>query len=168
MPNHTLEAMFGNRKACVMSLSTSKFHAHLAWMMFLVIVLTAGWDAVFMRCVHYHSQNRRLRPEDYDIHVVTAEDYRSLSDPNETTVHLSDGTVLTKAVAWDSTNFTPVRNGALFAKVTTKGTAHILDRTLPKTTLVLVFATVGMIVTWPRTCKTDRGGRTTESNSTSG
>jgi hypothetical protein len=151
-----------------MSVSKSQFRARLPWAIFLVIVVMTGWDAVFMRFIHYHSQNRALRPDDYDIQVVTAEDYRSLSDPTQTTVHLSDGMVLTKAVAWDSTTFTPVRNGTLFAKVTTKGTAHILDQALPKTILVLVFGIVGMIVTWPRASKEDQGSRTTESNATSG
>ena len=151
-----------------MKVSKSQSRARLPWAMFLVIVMMAGWDAVFMRFVHYHSQNRALRPDDYDIQVVTVEDYQSLSDPSQTTVHLSDGTVLTKASAWDSTMFTPVRDGEFFAKVTTKGTAHILDRAMPKTILVLVFGIVGMIVTWPRACKTDKGNRTTESSVTSG
>lgn len=150
-----------------MSLSKSQFRARLPWAIFMVIVMLSGWDVVFMRFVLYHSQNRSLKPDDYDIQVVTAEDYQSLSDPTQTTVHLSDGTVLTKAVAWDSTTFTPVRNGTLFAKVTTKGTAHILDQALPKTILTLIFGIVGMVVTWPRACKTDQGSRTTESNATS-
>lgn len=142
-----------------MSLSKSQLRACLPWAIFIVIVLMAGWDAVFMRYVHYHSQNRNLRPNDYDIQMVTAEDYRSLSDPSQTTVHLSDGSVLTKAAAWDSTTYKPVHDGTLFAKVTTKGTAHMLDWALPKTILVLLFGIVGMIVTWPRARKPDQGSR---------
>lgn len=145
-----------------MSVSKLQFYARLPWAIFLVIVLMTGWDAVFMRFIHYHAQNRVLRPDDYDIQVVTAEDYRSLSDSSETSVHLSDGTVLTKAVAWDSTMFKPVRGGALHAKVTTKGTAHIFNQVLPKTILVLVLGIVGMILTWPLACKTDQGSRTNQ------
>ena len=139
-----------------MSLSKSQFRARLPWAIFMVIVLMAGWDAVFMRYVHYHSQNRSLRPDDYNIEVVTAKDYQSLSDPSQTTVHLSDGSVLTKAVAWNSTTFTPVRDGTLFAKVTTKGTAHILNQALPKTIVIILFGIVGMIATWPRTSRVHR------------
>ena len=142
-----------------MSLGKSQFRARLPWAMFMVMVLTAGWDAVLMRYVHYHSQNRSLQPGDYDIQVVTAEEYRGLSDSEQATVQLSDGSVLTKAVVWDSSTFTPVRDGTLFAQVTTKGTAHLLEQALPKTICVLVFGIVGMIVTWPRACKTDEGSR---------
>jgi len=150
-----------------MSSSKSQVRAWLPWAIFLVLVLGAVEDVVFTRFVLYHSQNRALQPSDYDIQVVTAEDYQALSDPAQTTVHLSDGTVLTKAARWDSTTFTPVRSGAMFARVTTKGTAHMLDRTLPKTILVGVLGIVGMIATWPRACKTDAETRTTKSNATS-
>jgi hypothetical protein len=142
-----------------MSSAKARFYSRLPWAVFLVIVLMALWDVVFMRYVLYHSQNRNLRPSDYDIQVVTAEDYRSLSDPGETTVHLSDGSVLTEAVAWDPTAFKPVQDGTLFTKVTTKGTAHILAQVLPKTTLTLIFGILGMVVTWPRACKADHGSR---------
>jgi hypothetical protein len=147
-----------------MNLSKAQFRACLPWAIFLVILLMVAWDAVFMRFVLYHSQNRNLRPGDYDVQVVTAEDYRSFSDPSQTTVRLSDDSVLTKGVAWDSSRFKPVQDGTMFVKVTTKGTAHILDYTLPKLLLILFFGLVGMIVTWPRACKTDQGSRTTESN----
>jgi len=149
-----------------MNLSKSQVRTWIPWAIFLVLVLGAVEDVVFTRFVHYHSQNRALQPSDYDIQVVTAADYQALSDPAQTTVHLSDDTVLTKAAAWDSTTFNPVRSGAMFARVTTKGTAHILDRTLPKTILVLVLGIVGFIVTWPRACKTDVERRATEPNAT--
>lgn len=143
------------RKEAAMSVRRSSFRERLPWGIFLVIVLMTGWDAVFMRFIHYHAQNRALRPDDYDIQVVTAEDHRALSDPSQTSVQLSDGTRLTKGAAWDSAMFKAVRDGAFHAKVTTKGTAHILDQALPKSLLVLLLGIVGMILSWPRACRAE-------------
>ena len=151
-----------------MNLTKSKFRNRLPWAVFLVIVVTVVSELVFTRYVFYHSQNRSLRPNDYNIQVVTAEDYRSLSDPSKTTIQLADGSVLTKGVAWDSGRFKPIEDGAKYVKVTTKGTAHLLYYTLQHLLPCLFLALVGLLVTWPRTDKNGQASRTTESNATSG
>ncbi|HPA44847.1 MAG TPA: hypothetical protein PK395_03705 [bacterium] len=133
-----------------MNLTRAQFRNRLPWAIFLIIVLMSMWDVVFMRYVHYHSQNRSLGPDDYEIQIVTADDYRALSDPGQATVRLADGSVLTKGPAWDTSSFRPVRDGAEYVKVTTRGTAHFVDYVLPKVLFYIFLGLVGLIATWPR------------------
>jgi len=151
-----------------MKLTKQQFLARLPRAAFIVIVFVAVWDIAFTSHVLYHSQNRHLKPKDYDIRVVSAEDYRALSDPSQITVQLEDGSVLTKAAAWDSSDFKPIEDGARFVEVTTKGTAHLLDYTLPKLIHYLFLGLVGLALTWQQAHRAGKACRTSESNATSG
>lgn len=116
-----------------MGVSKSNLRAHLPWAIFFVIIVSAASQVVFTRYVHYHAQNRILKPNDYNARVVTAEDYQSLSDPS---------------------GFKPIEDGSKYVMVTTKGTAHHLAYTLSQLIPFLFLGLVGLIVTWPRVDKT--------------
>ena len=105
-------------------------------------LVVTGW--AFARFVHYHSQNRILRPADYEAKVVSATDYARLSDSTTTSVRLSDGTEVTKGEIWHSAvlpNYKPLDGGNRYVLVTIKGTAPFLptlEATLIPVVIVLV------------------------------
>ena len=97
-----------------------------AFVLMLVIVETA-----FMRLVHYDSQHRLLNPEHYNVEVITEEDHEQLSNPENRTVILSNGTKRTKADRWDShvlPNYKSVNNGSQYVLVRLRGTAPFIDK----------------------------------------
>ncbi len=88
-------------------------------------------NTVFMRFVHYDSQYRLLNPEHYNVEVITEEDHKQLSNPENRTVTLSSGTKKTKADNWDShvlPNYKSVNNGSQYVLVTVRGTAPYMDK----------------------------------------
>ena len=115
----------------------------------VMICMWLGISWIFTRYVHYHSQNRSLNPEDYEIMVVSAADYAALADPKQTTVALQDGSEITKGEKWEVSSFKALPGDTAFAKVTTKGTAHHLSRTttdlLPPFLLALFGAVLSLL-----------------------
>ena len=110
--------------------------------------VVAGW--AFARFVHYHSQNRLLSPADYEAEVVSAADYRRLSDSTMRTVELADGRQIVKTESWDSVvlrNYKPLDSGDRFLLVTLKGTAPFLP--VLESTLIPVFVllVIGLALT---------------------
>jgi hypothetical protein len=101
----------------------------LLWAIWIVLLMQILWAWAFARFLHYDAQNRLLAPEHFDVQVVTADDYRKLSDPAVREVALSDGSTFIKAEVWERNvlpNYKPTADGGLYLLVTTKGTAHAL------------------------------------------
>ena len=116
----------------------------------VALIVAIGWMVTgwaFARFVHYHSQNRLLRPADYEAEVVSAADYARLSDPTATSARLSDGTEVTKGEIWHSAvlpNYKPLDGGNRYVLVTVKGTAPFLP-TLEATLIpVLIVLVIGL------------------------
>ncbi len=85
---------------------------------------------IFIRFLHYHSQNRSLNPNDYDVQVLTEEDYLKLSDPANQEVTLSDGILFGKTELWYSKvlpKYKLVNNSDQYVLVTIKGTAPFVQ-----------------------------------------
>ncbi len=83
---------------------------------------------ILIRFALKDAQNRILKPEHYDVQVVTAEEYGELSDPEVRSVTLADGSTIIKAAAWDdnvSAGYKPTATDQ-YVLVTTKGTAHVI------------------------------------------
>jgi len=123
--------------------------ALLVPVIFVALLTVIFWSWVFMHFVHSEAQYRLLRPEHYNVQVVTAEDYRLLADPMNREVTLSDGTTLGKAPIWDDSvlpNYKPAGNGTHYVLVTTKGTAHFLPYVSPYFLLFGFFAACGLAV----------------------
>jgi len=81
---------------------------------------------VFIRYIHYHSQNRLLNPADYHVRVVTDNDYQKLSNPANREIKLSNGTKLIKADLWNSRvlkHYKAIEAGSRYVLVTLNGTA---------------------------------------------
>ncbi|MBN1983592.1 MAG: hypothetical protein JW795_18800 [Chitinivibrionales bacterium] len=88
-------------------------------------------ETIFMRFVHYDSQYRLLNPEHYNAEVITQEDYKQLSNPENRTVALSNGSTLTKSEIWDShvlPNYKSVNNDSQYVLVTLRGTAPFMSQ----------------------------------------
>ena len=91
------------------------------WICFMFIAINTGFIHL-----HYDSQNRLLNPENYNVEVVTGEDYKQLSNPENRTVALSNGSKLTKGDRWDPhvlPKYKSVNNGSRYVLVTLRGTA---------------------------------------------
>ncbi len=102
-------------------------------------------NTVFMRFVHYDAQYRLLNPEHYNVEVITEEDHKQLSNPENRTVTLSSGTKKTKAGIWDShvlPNYKSVNNGSQYVLVTIRGIAPFMDKwysgVLPTFTICII------------------------------
>jgi hypothetical protein len=86
-------------------------------------------STVFMRFVHYDSQYRSLNPEHYNVKVITAEDHKQLSNPENRTVTLSNGTKSTKSETWYShilPKYKSVNDDSQYVLVTLRGTAPFM------------------------------------------
>ena len=104
-------------------------------------------DTVFLRFVHYDSQYRLLDPEHYNVKVVTEEDHNKLSNLENRTVTLSNGTTLTKGDVWDSRvlkNYKSVNNGSQYVLVTVRGTAPFMDKWYESITPVFIICIIGL------------------------
>jgi hypothetical protein len=103
---------------------------------------------VLFRFVLDDAQNRILEPKHYDMQVVTAEDYRQLSDPTVRNVTLADGSTLTKAAAWDDivpAGYKPTATKAQYVLVKTKGTAHVIPYLEPYLVMFSFLAGCGVL-----------------------
>jgi hypothetical protein len=131
----------------------------LPWGLFVMVVLWSLSTWTFARFVHYHSQNRGLRPEDYEVQIVSKEDYDLLANSANRRVVLSDGSHVAKADEYDRIvlpTFRPVDGGAQYLRVTTKGTAHHVERTTSDLIPFLLIGLVGVVITWPRRGRNQR------------
>jgi len=96
-----------------------------------VVLVSIISRTVFMRFVHYDSQYRLLNPKHYNVQVITEEDHKQLSNPENRTVTLSSGTVMTKGDRWDPhvlPNYKSVNNDSQYVLVTLRGTAPFMDQ----------------------------------------
>jgi hypothetical protein len=95
------------------------------WICFMLIAI----NTVFIHFVHYDSQNRLLNPEHYNVEVITEEDHRQLSNPENRTATLSNGTTITKGDRWDPhvlPKYKSINNGSQYVLVTLRGTAPFI------------------------------------------
>ena len=98
----------------------------------VALVLFLFWQWVFMRFWLYRSQNRNLNPADYEVRVLTAEEYEQLVDPNVRQVRVANGSQTMGKTAdpdWEAkakSRYKSVYNGKYHVEVRTKGTAHAL------------------------------------------
>jgi hypothetical protein len=109
--------------------------------MMMAVQLLITW--VFVRFVHYESQNHTLPIDSYSVEVITLDDYAKLQDPSLEVVELSNGTkIMDRQPAWYRIilpNYNKV--GDHYVHVTTLGTAHYYFRWVTDA-LPLVFLTV--------------------------
>jgi len=88
-------------------------------------------NTFFVQFLHYDSQYRLLNPQHYNVEVITQEDYKQLSNPENRSVNLSNGTIKTKADIWDShvlPKYKSVNNGSQYVLVTVRGTAPFIQQ----------------------------------------
>ena len=119
---------------------------------FYVCVIFIAVDTVFIHFVHYDSQNRLLNPEHYNVEVITEEDHRQLSNPENGTATLSNGTTITKGDRWDPhvlPKYKSVNNGSQYVLVTLRGTAPFVrlwyeSAVMPIVIVGIVLALLGL------------------------
>jgi len=98
---------------------------------FLVLISVSVGFWVQFRFVLNNAQNRVLKPEHYEVQLVTAEEYRQISDPTVKNVPLSDGSTMSKFDAYVPTGYKPTPTKDQYVLVTTNGTAHIIPYAEP-------------------------------------
>ena len=85
---------------------------------------------VFMQFLYYDSQYRSVNPQHYNVRVITQEDYKQLSNPENRSVKLSTGeTVTGRTQAWYSgvlPKYKSVNDGSQYVLVTLRGTAPFM------------------------------------------
>jgi len=98
----------------------------------LALVVSLFWQWLSMRLWLYHSQNRNLNPADYEVCVLTADEYQQLINPDVREVRIGNGSqTIIKAgdQDWEAkakSRYKSVYNGKYYVQITTKGTAHFL------------------------------------------
>ena len=110
----------------------------------LFLIAINSFFTLFWR---YDSQNRLLDPQHYNIDVITQEDYKQLSDPENRTVKLSNGHTLTKSDTWDGFvlgKYKSVNNGSQYALVTIRGTAAFMHQWISCVLPIVCFCIVGL------------------------
>ena len=96
----------------------------------LVIFLFQDWAS--MRFWLYHSQNRNLKPVDYNVTVLTHDEYERLINPDVRQVHIGNGTqtfIKADDPDWEvkaKSRYKSVYDGKYYVEVITRGTAHAL------------------------------------------
>ena len=108
----------------------------------LLLQLLSSW--AFSRFWLVDAQNRLLDPSFYDLQMITADDYKKLSDPANRKVTLSDGSTMEKgptgAEFWLQ-HYKPTVDKKFYVLVTTKGTRHVLSYLEP----LVVMGSIGCI-----------------------
>lgn len=128
---------------------TSKYNRNNIILAF-ICALALLWiitETVFMRFVHYDSQYRLLNPEHYNVEVITEEDHKQLSNPENRKVTLSNGDRLTKEDIWDShvlPNYKSINNGSQYVLVTIRGTAPFMDKWYESIIPTLTICIIGL------------------------
>jgi len=109
------------------------------------------WGWVFVRFIHYRSQNRLVKPDDYTTEVVSQEDYRGLSNPENREITLSNGTQMVKGDKWDSVvlpNYKAIDGGSKYVLVRLKGTAPFVSDWLMWALPILVLSLIGVFISF--------------------
>jgi hypothetical protein len=89
-----------------------------------------------------------LNPNDYNVQVLTEEDYLKLSDPANQEVTLSDGTLFGKTEKWYSIvlpNYKIIKESGQYILITIKGTAPFVqywEYTIIPLVVILIIALV--------------------------
>jgi len=98
----------------------------------IVLVISLFWQWLSMRFWLYHSQNRNLNPADYEVRVLTPDEYEQLINPEVREVRIGNGSITmikTGDQDWEAkakSRYKSVYNGKYYVQITTKGTAHFL------------------------------------------
>jgi len=123
----------------------------------LIVVVFVGscmWilsDWVFVRFIHYHSQYRLLKPDDYKAQVISQEDYQELSNPKNREISLSNGTQMVKGDKWNSIvlpNYKAIDGGSKYVLVTLKGTAPFTTTWLTLALPILALSLIGLFISF--------------------
>ncbi len=92
-------------------------------------ILWIAINTVFMQFLHYDSQYRHLNPQHYNVDIITQEDYKQLSNPENRSVNLSNGKTKTKGDKWNShvlPKYKSANNGSQYVLITVRGTAPFI------------------------------------------
>ena len=100
-----------------------------------ICIIWIAINTVFMQFLHYDAQYRHLNPKHYNVEVMTQEDHKQLSNPENQSVTLSNGkTVSDRTPAWYSDvlpKYKSVNNGSSYVLVTVRGTAPFIHHWYP-------------------------------------
>lgn len=88
----------------------------------------------------YHSQNRVLKPADYNVRVISSDDYARLSNSTEEFVKLSKGSTRKDSLP----NYKPLGNGEQYVRVIINGTAAFFPRLLEAQIPILLCLMMGL------------------------
>ena len=123
----------------------------LIFTVFVVSCIWIFWGWIFVRFIHYHSQYRLLKPDDYTAKVISEEDYRVLSNPKNREISLSNGTHMIKTDKWDSIvlpNYQAIDGGTKYVLVTLKGTAPFTFTWLTWALPIFVLSLMGVFISF--------------------
>jgi len=98
----------------------------------LFCAITISW--IFLRLSLIDAQRIDLAPSQFSLEVITAEDYRRISEAAPQEVTLSDGTRFTKAPAWYTTvlpNYARTPDGSHYVLVALNSTRFMLPYVEP-------------------------------------
>ena len=112
----------------------------------IIMILT---NTAFMRFWLYDSQNRLVKPEHYDVEVITQEDHKQLSNPENKTVTLSNGTKIIKGERFDPLvlpHYKSVNDGSQYVLVTIRGTAAYIERWYENIIPILCMCIIGLFI----------------------
>ena len=118
---------------------------------FIICCVWILWGWVFVRFIHYRWQNRLVKPDDYTAEVVSQEDYRELSNPENREISLSNGTQMVKGDKWDSVvlpNYKAIDGGSKYILVSLKGTAPFVSDWLMWALPILVLSVTGVFISF--------------------
>jgi hypothetical protein len=105
-------------------------------------------NTVFMQFLHYDAQNHLLNPQHYDVDVITQEDYKQISNPENKSVELSNGKrYVAKAEGWEANilpKYKPVNNGSQYVLVTLRGTAPFMTQWYSGVIPIFIVCMVGL------------------------
>lgn len=121
---------------------------HIGLLASCLIMIFTSW--IFVRFLHYHSQNRILNPKDYDVQVLSEDDYRKVTEQSNQEVTLSNGTIIrkTELELWHSKilpGYRAIKEHGPYVLVTIKGTAPFVrdwESTIIPLVVILIIALV--------------------------
>jgi hypothetical protein len=111
------------------------------------IIVWIAIQSAFFQFLHYDSQYRLLDPDHYNVEVITEEDHKQLSNSENRTVMLSNGTTKIKEDIWDShvlPKYKSVNNGSQYVLVTLKGTAPFIHQWYSSVLPIFIICIIGL------------------------
>ena len=114
------------------------------------IVIGLAFDRFWL----YHSQNRILKPADYNVRIISSEDYARLSESTENFVKLSNGSTRKDS----RPNYKPLGDGEQYVQVRINGTAAFFPRLLEAQIPILLFLMMGLAYEIMRVRKLQKNG----------